>query len=69
MLAALNIVVGLIVMALGANFIWTSNDMASDEQEVLRTSRRWTPVRSWSHRLGGAFLILVGVSICVNPLF
>lgn len=69
MLTALNLVVGLIVVAIGANLIGTSKEMAGDEQQLLATPRSWVPVRAWSHRFGGVFLIGIGISICLDPLF
>ena len=69
--AALQIVVGAIIAALGANLIVMAPDDAAAEREA---HRRWLwgpptwmePMRRWSNRLLGLFFVLFGLAICVD---
>lgn len=66
MLTALNVLVGLIIAALGANLFTAAS---SDASAMERLMRRWGiptaghAVRTWSNRFCGAFLIVIGLGL------
>ena len=69
MAVALGILVGLVVVAVGVDMVWTAPQAAADEHEVLRTSARFKPVRVWTTRVVGAALVAFGVAIVVSSIW
>ncbi len=65
-----SVVLGVGLALLGGYLVRNGSPLAREEQELLDPKGRWSPprFRGWSIRVGGWFLLALGVAVLTTPV-